>query len=52
MAGVAEIGDNFVKPHAALEGQTPADRAGIGVEGDNKWLELLRAAMAKESREN
>jgi transposase-like protein len=36
---------NFVKPHAALEGQTPAERAGVGVEGANKWMELLMRAM-------
>ena len=34
---------NFVKPHQALEGQTPAQRAGIGVQG-NKWMELLKRA--------
>ena len=33
---------NFVKPHQALEGQTPAQRAGINVlTSKNKWLELL-----------
>jgi transposase-like protein len=37
---------NFVKPHASLEGQTPAERAGVGVQG-NKWLALLRAAVVK-----
>lgn len=36
---------NFVKPHTALEGQTPAERAGVGVEGQNKWLELLKASL-------
>jgi len=36
---------NFVKPHAALSGQTPAQVAGIGIEGENKWMELLRKAM-------
>ncbi len=36
---------NFVKPHAALEGQTPAEMAGVGVEGQNKWLSLLKAAL-------
>jgi transposase-like protein len=35
---------NFVKPHQALAGQTPAQTAGIGVEG-NKWLALLKSAM-------
>ena len=36
---------NFVKPHMALEGQTPADSAGIGVEGSDKWGALLKAAL-------
>jgi transposase-like protein len=36
---------NFVKPHAALEGQTPAERAGIEVNGEDKWLALLKNAL-------
>ncbi len=38
---------NFVKPHQALAGQTPAEVAGIGVQG-NKWMELLRRASQSE----
>jgi transposase-like protein len=38
---------NFVKPHMALDGKTPAQIAGVGVKG-NKWLELLRAALANQ----
>lgn len=37
---------NFVKPHMALEGRTPAQAAGIMTENENKWLELLRKAVA------
>jgi len=40
---------NFVKPHQALAGQTPAEMAGIGVEGQNKWLSLLKASLSKEA---
>ncbi|MHB1868449.1 MAG: IS6 family transposase [Nitrososphaerales archaeon] len=40
---------NFVKPHMALEGQTPAQRAGIGVNSKNKWLELLLASQKKNT---
>ncbi len=43
---------NFVKPHQALEGQTPAERAGVGVEGQNKWLTLLRNASDSEVKES
>jgi putative transposase len=32
---------NFVKPHMALENQTPAKKAGVEVTGKNKWLDLL-----------
>ncbi len=35
---------NFVKPHQALDGKTPAQIAGVGVRG-NKWLELLKSAL-------
>ncbi|MDV3276990.1 MAG: transposase [Nitrososphaerales archaeon] len=38
---------NFVKPHIALEGQTPAEVAGIDIEGENKWMELLKRAIEK-----
>ena len=34
---------NFVKPHMALEGQTPAQRAGISIQ--NNWLELLKHSI-------
>jgi transposase InsO family protein len=37
---------NF-KPHAALEGQTPAQRAGVGVKGENKWLALLTKSLSQ-----
>jgi transposase-like protein len=35
---------NFVKPHMALEGQTPAQAAGVG---GNKWMGLLKEAVNK-----
>jgi transposase-like protein len=43
---------NFVKPHEALEGQTPAERANIGIEGRDKWLGLLKAAIANGGKAN
>ena len=33
---------NFVKPHMALEGQTPAESAGLAPKG---WMELLTEAI-------
>jgi len=39
---------NFVKPHPALEGQTPAQMAGIGIEARNKWMQLLQKALEND----
>ena len=36
---------NFVKPHMALDGQTPAQAAGVGLGSKNKWMELLEKAV-------
>lgn len=38
------INYNFVKPHMALDGQTPAEKADMKIEGKNKWMRLLRLA--------
>ncbi len=40
---------NFVKPHQALEGMTPAQRAGIG--SDKSWLELLKKSLTPEIKQ-
>ena len=40
---------NFVKPHEALDGQTPTDAVGIGVQGEMKWFELLKLALTTQS---
>ncbi len=43
---------NFVKPHQALEGMTPAERAGINnLTSKNKWLELLLLANSTTQSE-
>ena len=39
-----QIYHNFVRPHEGLNGDTPADRAGIKVRGDNKWVTLIQNA--------
>ncbi len=38
---------NFVKLQMALEGQTSAGNAGIGVEAKDKWMELIKRAIAE-----
>jgi len=39
-----QIYHNYVRPHMALDGQTPTDRAGIEIQGGDKWLTLIQAA--------
>jgi transposase-like protein len=35
---------NYIRTHDGLEGETPADRAGIKIEGTNKWITLIQNA--------
>jgi transposase InsO family protein len=42
-----EIFHNCIRPHMALNGNTPAERAGIKIEGENKWLTLIHNASQK-----
>jgi len=39
-----QIFHNYVRPHMGLDGQTPAERCGIKIEGENKWLTLIQKA--------
>ncbi len=38
---------NYVRPHQALEGKTPAEKAGIGIDEQNKWLGLIKKSLEK-----
>jgi hypothetical protein len=39
---------NFVRPHTALDEQTPAQAAGIDLKlGGNRWMALIRNASEK-----
>ena len=37
-----QIFHNFVRPHMGLDGKTPAEVAGIKVQGENKWLTIIQ----------
>lgn len=39
-----QIYHNYVRPHMSLDGQTPADKAGIIIKGDDKWRTLIENA--------
>ena len=48
-----QIYHNFVRPHEALDGRTPAENAGIRVEGDDKFMTLIQNAQHQRcNREN
>ncbi len=51
-----QIHHNYVRPHQGLDGDTPADRAGIRIQGDNKWKTIIQNAAKSDlpmlSREN
>ncbi len=36
---------NFIKPHEALNGKTPSEEAGITIEGEDKWLTLMKKSI-------
>lgn len=40
---------NYIRSHEGLDGKTPAEAAGIKVEGENKWMTLIQNA-SKNSR--
>jgi putative transposase len=35
---------NYFREHEALDGKTPAELAGIKIEGENKWITLIQNA--------
>jgi hypothetical protein len=44
-----QIYHNYIRPHQALKGKTPAEVAGIKVEGVNKWLTIIQNASRNKS---
>jgi len=43
-----QIYHNYIRPHMGLNNNTPADRAGIKIKGNNKWLTLIQNAKSNE----
>jgi len=41
-----QIYHNYIRPHMALDGQTPADKAGIEIKGKDKWLTIIQNASS------
>jgi putative transposase len=36
---------NYFRPHMGLDGDTPAERAGITIEGENPWITVIQNAQ-------
>jgi transposase-like protein len=39
-----QIYHNYIRPHEALDGKTPSEKAGIEIKGKDKWLTLIQNA--------
>ena len=39
-----QIYHNYVRPHMGLNRKTPAEVAGIKIQGDNKWITIIQNA--------
>jgi putative transposase len=42
-----QIYHNYIRPHEALDGSTPAEACGIKIEGKNKWVTLIQNASQR-----
>jgi len=40
---------NYLRPHMGLNGQTPADKCGIDIVGNNKWMTIIQNASVREA---
>ncbi len=39
-----QIHHNYIRTHMGINNETPADKAGIKIEGNNKWITLIQNA--------
>ena len=45
------IRHNLIRGHQGLDGDTPADRAGIRARGNNKWKTIIQnASLDRQAR--
>ena len=38
-----------MRPHESLDGETPAERCSIKIEGENKWLTIIQNASKQKN---
>ena len=46
-----QIFHNYLRPHEALDGKTPAEACGIKIEGKNKWITLVQNASQNHKKQ-
>jgi putative transposase len=46
-----QIYHNYMRPHEGLNGKTPAEKCGIKITGDNKWITLIQNAIREKEME-
>lgn len=49
IAGI-KLYHNYIRPHMSLDNETPADRAGIEIKGNNKWVTIIQNASKTECK--
>ncbi|MGA2785747.1 MAG: hypothetical protein ABSF09_13725 [Candidatus Bathyarchaeia archaeon] len=42
-----QIYHNYIRPHEALEGKTPAEVAGIQIRGKDRWMTIIQNAKSR-----
>ena len=45
-----QIYHNFFRPHMGLKGKTPAEAAGIRIEGENPWVTVIQNSALASSK--
>jgi hypothetical protein len=43
---------NYIRPHETLYEEMPADRVGIRIEGENRWMTLVQNAKHRHVEES
>jgi len=43
-----QIYHNYIRPHMGLNGKTPAEKCGIDIKGNNKWITLIQNSVKQK----
>lgn len=50
IVSMQDIYHNYIRPHQALEGRAPAQKAGLGIEDQNRWLGPIKKSLEMKHR--